>query len=63
MLPARHLDSARRLLPHTETHLLPGIGHMPQLECPDTFAAHVLTFLTAADRGENFPPQDSANSS
>ncbi|MEU6196551.1 alpha/beta fold hydrolase [Streptomyces sp. NPDC047061] len=45
VLPARHLDSARGLLPHAETHLFAGIGHMPQIECPDEFAARVLTFL------------------
>ncbi|MFD5538818.1 alpha/beta fold hydrolase [Streptomyces sp. NPDC127079] len=45
VLPARHLDSAHGLLPHAETHLFAGIGHMPQIECPDEFAARVLTFL------------------
>ncbi|MGA6223151.1 alpha/beta fold hydrolase [Streptomyces umbrinus] len=48
VLPARHLDSARRLLPHAETQLFTGIGHMPQIECPDEFATRVLTFLANA---------------
>ncbi|MFJ8024586.1 alpha/beta fold hydrolase [Streptomyces sp. NPDC096311] len=60
VLPARHLDSARRLLPHAETHLLTGIGHMPQIECPDEFAARVLTFLTDAERRTGTVPQGAA---
>ena len=45
VLPARHLDSARRLLPHAQTELFAGIGHIPQIECPDEFAARVLAFV------------------
>lgn len=46
--PVHHLDTARRLLPHAETHLFTGAGHMPQIECPDDFAARVLAFLADA---------------
>lgn len=45
VLPAHHLDAARRLLPHAETHLFAGVGHMPQIECPDEFAARAQAFL------------------
>ncbi|MET8778618.1 alpha/beta fold hydrolase [Nocardia sp. NPDC004654] len=45
ILPAHHLTAARRLIPHAETFLFEGIGHMPQIECPDEFAALVLDFL------------------
>lgn len=45
ILPPKHLDAARTLLPHAETHLLPGIGHMPQLECPREFASLITDFL------------------
>ncbi|MFF0001546.1 alpha/beta fold hydrolase [Streptomyces avermitilis] len=48
VLPARHLDSGRQLLPHAETQLFTGIGHMPQIECPDEFAGRVLAFLAGA---------------
>ena len=50
VLPAHHLDEARRVLPHAESHLLPGIGHMPQIESPDEFAAMLLPFLAQATR-------------
>jgi pimeloyl-ACP methyl ester carboxylesterase len=45
VLPAHHLDAARRIVPHAKTHLFTGIGHMPQIECPDEFADVVLDFL------------------
>lgn len=48
VLPAHHLGSARRLLPHAEAHLFTGIGHMPQIERPDEFATRVLAFLADA---------------
>ncbi|WP_433189278.1 alpha/beta fold hydrolase [Actinoallomurus sp. CA-150999] len=50
ILPAAHLDTARRLLPHAEHELFAGVGHMPQIECPDDFATRVLAFLTTAER-------------
>lgn len=46
--PARHLHAARSMYPHAETHLFPGVGHMPQLECPDDFATLVSAFLADA---------------
>lgn len=48
VLPSHHIEEARRVFPHAETHLLPGIGHMPQVECPDDFAARVRPFLASA---------------
>ena len=45
VLPAHHLATAQRLMPHAKTHLFNGIGHMPQLECPDEFADLVLAFF------------------
>ena len=49
IVPARHLDEARRVLPHAETQLFTNAGHMPQLECPDDFAARVLAFIADAE--------------
>ena len=46
ILPAHHLDNVRRLIPHAQTHLLTGTGHMPHIECPDEFAALVLDFFS-----------------
>jgi len=48
VLPMHHLDAARRLYPDAQTHLLAGVGHMPQLERPDEFAAIVRRFLQNA---------------
>jgi pimeloyl-ACP methyl ester carboxylesterase len=47
ILPATHLQAARTLLPHAESHLFPGTGHMPQIERADDFAAVVRRFLAA----------------
>jgi pimeloyl-ACP methyl ester carboxylesterase len=48
VLPSHHIQEARRVFPHAESHLLPGIGHMPQIECPEEFAGIVLPFLASA---------------
>ncbi|GAA4398372.1 alpha/beta fold hydrolase [Tsukamurella soli] len=45
VLPPKHLAELRRRLPHSETHLIDGVGHMPQLECPDEFAALLTDFI------------------
>ncbi len=50
VLPARHLETAQRLMPNATTHLLTGIGHMPQIECPDEFADLMLDFLAGATK-------------
>ncbi|NEB04168.1 alpha/beta fold hydrolase [Streptomyces sp. SID13726] len=60
VLPVHHLEAARRLLPHAESQLFTGIGHMPQIECPDEFASRVLTFLADSERVVSTSPQSSA---
>ncbi|MFD0440277.1 alpha/beta fold hydrolase [Streptomyces chartreusis] len=45
VLPPSHLAAAKAALPHAETEMFVGIGHMPQIECPDEFATRLLTFL------------------
>jgi pimeloyl-ACP methyl ester carboxylesterase len=45
VLPAAHLRAVSAVLPHAETHLLKGAGHMPQVERPDEFAPLVTSFL------------------
>jgi pimeloyl-ACP methyl ester carboxylesterase len=47
ILPAHHLDAARRLLPRAKTRLFEGTGHMPQIECPDEFAELLVGFLSS----------------
>lgn len=45
---------AREAHSAAQTLLFSGVGHMPQIECPDEFAASVLTFL--ADAEPTAPP-------
>ncbi|MFC4640270.1 alpha/beta fold hydrolase [Deinococcus hohokamensis] len=48
ILPARHLQHARRVYPHAQTHLFPDTGHMPQIERAGEFNALTLRFLGEA---------------
>ncbi|MBF4624957.1 alpha/beta fold hydrolase [Clavibacter sp. VKM Ac-2872] len=45
ILPPAHLAAVARELPDARTRLIPGCGHMPQVERPDLFAALVEDFL------------------
>lgn len=45
ILPAAHLDAARRQFPGAQVHLFAGTGHMPQIERPDEFADLVTAFV------------------
>ena len=45
ILPAHHLRAARALLPHAQSHVFGGTGHMPQIERADRFAELVGAFL------------------
>jgi pimeloyl-ACP methyl ester carboxylesterase len=44
VLPAEHLEAARRELPHARTHLFDATGHMPQIERAEPFAALARDF-------------------
>jgi 2-hydroxymuconate-semialdehyde hydrolase len=55
ILPATHLAAARAALPHAQSHLFAGTGHMPQIERPDEFAALVLAQLRSRDPSEGAP--------
>jgi pimeloyl-ACP methyl ester carboxylesterase len=50
ILPAAHLAAAQAALPHADCHLFQGVGHMPQIECPERFADRVLPFLDGVVR-------------
>ncbi|MFD0441324.1 alpha/beta fold hydrolase [Streptomyces chartreusis] len=49
VLPLSHLAAAEAALPHADTETFAGVGHMPQIECPDEFAARLLRFLDHVD--------------
>jgi pimeloyl-ACP methyl ester carboxylesterase len=44
ILPAVHLEAAKKLLPHARTHLFTDTGHMPQIERAEEFARLVQDF-------------------
>jgi pimeloyl-ACP methyl ester carboxylesterase len=48
ILPAAHLEAAKRLLPHARTHLFADTGHMPQIERAEEFAQLVQDFWAAS---------------
>jgi pimeloyl-ACP methyl ester carboxylesterase len=45
ILPAKHVEAARRLLPHARVHLFQEVGHAPQVEAAERFAELTLDFL------------------
>lgn len=45
VLPPKQLDAARAALPDAQTHLIPGVGHMPQIECAPQFVALFSDFV------------------
>jgi pimeloyl-ACP methyl ester carboxylesterase len=45
ILPGRQIDAARRLLPHAQVRLIRAVGHAPQVEAAERFAALTLDFL------------------
>ncbi|MCO1661142.1 alpha/beta fold hydrolase [Pseudonocardia humida] len=49
VLPPHHLRAARALLPHAQTHVYGGVGHMPQIERADEVARLVGAFLARHD--------------
>lgn len=49
VLPASHLDFARRRFPQAESHLFAQCGHMPQIEKAAEFAALAADFVAKVD--------------
>ena len=53
VLPVRQLTAARAALPRARTRVLPGVGHMAQIEDPEGFLREVRAFLR--DEVETLP--------
>jgi pimeloyl-ACP methyl ester carboxylesterase len=51
ILPAAHLEAAKRVLPHARTHLFADTGHMPQIERAEEFAELVRAFWVDVSPG------------
>jgi 2-hydroxymuconate-semialdehyde hydrolase len=52
ILPAAHMEAARRHMPAARFHVFSDTGHMPQIERPGEFAELALNFLRAEQRSE-----------
>jgi pimeloyl-ACP methyl ester carboxylesterase len=50
-IPAAHAYSAHHALPGSVLHLIPGAGHQPQVECPDTVITILSEFIDSAGHG------------
>jgi pimeloyl-ACP methyl ester carboxylesterase len=44
-IPVAHAYSAHEAIPGSELHVIPGVGHQPQVQCPDTVARLVGDFI------------------
>ncbi|MDG5485357.1 alpha/beta fold hydrolase [Mycolicibacterium gadium] len=51
-IPVAHAHSVHQAIPGSELHVIPGVGHQPQVQCPDLVARLVSEF---ADRTESRP--------
>ena len=47
-IPAAHAYSAHHALPGSVLHLIPGAGHQPQVECPDTVISVLSEFIDSS---------------
>ncbi len=43
-IPVAHAHSVHDAIPGSELHVLPGVGHQPQVQCPDIVAQLVSDF-------------------
>ena len=50
LVPPRHMDSVRRVLPQAELELWRAVGHYPQLEAPRRLARLIRTACLASER-------------
>ncbi|HEX9833698.1 MAG TPA: alpha/beta fold hydrolase [Mycobacterium sp.] len=44
-IPVAHAYSAHEAIPGSELHVIPGVGHQPQVQCPDTVVRLVGDFI------------------
>ena len=51
VLPVKQLAAAAEALPHARTRVLPGVGHVPQIEDPGGFVREVTSFLDGLPPG------------
>jgi len=44
-IPVAHAYSAHEAIPGSELHVIPGVGHQPQVQCPETVARLIGDFV------------------
>jgi pimeloyl-ACP methyl ester carboxylesterase len=49
VLPVRHLEDVKAVLPQAQVHIIERCGHLAMVECPDEFLAPTLPFLDRAE--------------
>jgi pimeloyl-ACP methyl ester carboxylesterase len=52
VLPADHIEEARRSLPHAQSHVFVNTGHVPQIERPDECARLIQEFIASVDAAQ-----------
>lgn len=50
VIPVAHAHAAHTALPGSRLHIIPGVGHQPQVQCPDTVAGLIDDFIAATAR-------------
>ncbi|MCV7300720.1 alpha/beta hydrolase [Mycobacterium barrassiae] len=53
-IPAAHAHSAHQAIPGSMLHVIPGAGHQPQVECPDTVIAALDEFIDSTTGTRRF---------
>jgi pimeloyl-ACP methyl ester carboxylesterase len=53
-IPAAHAHSAHQAIPGSMLHVIPGAGHQPQVECPDTVIAALDEFIDSTSGTRRF---------
>ena len=59
IVPAAHVAEMRERLPSAQSHLLPGVGHLPMFEAEDKYDALLTRFLGSGQSGAGGAERDS----
>jgi pimeloyl-ACP methyl ester carboxylesterase len=51
VIPVEHAHAAHDLIDHSHLEILPGVGHFPHVEAPETFVASLKDFMSTTEPG------------